>query len=133
MTLRDKTLQGADRDWCVKLSAAARGLARMPANAAANRSKRIRNPGVTISFLVPPLRDERHIAPGLRMNGTGLHAGKVGLEPLEIHKFGSALHEERSGSLIGYFLTVSSTVAVAPLTSTAWVTGFPSSLQVFRV
>src|SRR6266571_1560307 len=38
-----------------------------------------------------------------------------------------------SGSPISYFLTVRSTAAVAPLTSTAWVVGFPSSLQVFNV
>src|ERR1700741_5686188 len=38
-----------------------------------------------------------------------------------------------SGSSLGYFLTVSSTVAIAPLTSTACVVGLPSSLQVFNV
>src|ERR1700674_659646 len=34
---------------------------------------------------------------------------------------------------LDYFLTVSSTVAVAELTSTACVVGLPSSLQVFNV
>src|ERR1700675_1605982 len=37
------------------------------------------------------------------------------------------------GPFRAYFLTVSSTVAVAPLTSTACVLGLPSSLQVFNV
>src|ERR1700719_4093664 len=37
------------------------------------------------------------------------------------------------GPFLAYFLTVRSTVAVAPLTSTACVVGLPSSLQVFNV
>ena len=63
---------------------AAGGLARVPADTAANRRKRVRDPGVAIRFLVPPLRDEGDVAAGLRMDGTGLHAGEVRLEPLEV-------------------------------------------------
>src|SRR5215467_2757759 len=67
----------------------------MAAYAPANRSEGVRDPGVTIGFLVPPLRNQGDIASRLRVDGTSLHAGKVGLEPLEVDEFGSALHEKR--------------------------------------
>src|SRR3989442_15421745 len=37
------------------------------------------------------------------------------------------------GPYFAFFLTVSSTVVLAPLTSTAWEVGLQSSLQVFNV
>src|SRR5947208_3845913 len=132
MALGHKALQGANGDGRVKLASSAGWFARMTADAAADRSKRIRDPGIAIRLLVPPLGDEGDVAAGLGMDGTGLHAGKVGLEPLEVHQFGSGLQGALRDLCHRYFLTVSSTLAVAPLTSTACVVGFPSSLQVFR-
>jgi hypothetical protein len=105
----------------------------MPAHTATNRGERIRGPGVAVSFLVPPLRDEGDVASGLRVNGAGLHAWEVRLEPLQVDEFGSASQEDCLESLSRYFLTVNSTVVLAEATSTACVVGLPSSLQVFNV
>src|SRR2546429_6017311 len=77
MALGHKALQGANGDGRVKLASSAGWFARMTADAAADRSKRIRDPGIAIRLLVPPLGDEGDVAAGLGMDGTGLHAGKV--------------------------------------------------------
>src|SRR5215469_15103682 len=71
----------------------------MAAYAPTNRGEGVRDPGVTIGLLVPPLCDERNIAACLGMNRAGLHAGEVGLEPLEVDEFGSAAHETCPESL----------------------------------
>src|ERR1700687_5615306 len=85
MALGDESLQGADGDGHVKLPAPTSGLTRMPAHAATDGGKRIGDPGVAVSFLVPPLRNERNVASGLRVDRTGLHAGEVRFEPLEVY------------------------------------------------
>jgi hypothetical protein len=84
MALGDKSLQGADRDGHVKLPAPTGGLARMPANTATDGGEWIGDPGVAVCFLVPPLRNQSDVAPGLCVNGTGLHAGEVRFEPFEV-------------------------------------------------
>ena len=76
----------------------------MPADAAANRGERIGDPSVAVSFLVPPLRNEGDVASGLRVNRTGLHAGEVRLQPIEVNEFGSAGHEVCPGSLFRLLL-----------------------------
>src|ERR1700687_1581536 len=134
MALGDETLQGADGNGHVKLATAACRLARMPADAATNGSEGVRDPSIAVRFLVPSLGDQRHVTSGLRVHWTRLHARKVRLQPLKIDEFGTRGHLDGSlRSPICYFLTVRSTVAVAPLRSTACVVGLPSSLQVFNV
>src|SRR5579864_713981 len=71
----------------------------MSANASANRREWIRDPGVAVCLLIPPLRYEGDVASGLRMNWAGLHAGEVRLEPLQVYEFGPAGHEACPGSL----------------------------------
>ena len=52
------------------------------------RSRRMDSgPGVTVRFLIPTLRDQGHIAPGLRVNRTGLHAREVRLQPVQVNEF----------------------------------------------
>ena len=59
----------------------------MAANPAADRGERVWTTGVTVGFLVPALRNQRHIAAGLRVNRTGLHAGEVRLQPVQVNEF----------------------------------------------
>src|SRR5207249_11279529 len=86
MALGHKALQGANGDGRVKLASSAGWFARMTADAAADRSKRIRDPGIAIRLLVPPLGDEGDVAAGLGMDGTGLHAVTVSAELLLKHR-----------------------------------------------
>src|ERR1700687_2976018 len=74
MALGDESLQGADGDGHVKLPPSASGLTRMPAHAATDGGEWIGDPGVAVSFLVPPLRNQSDVAPGLRVDGAGLPA-----------------------------------------------------------
>ena len=66
------------------MPAPAGGLAGVTAHATANRGERIGLAGVPVRFFVPPLSDERHVPPRLRVHRTRLHAGEVGLQPIEI-------------------------------------------------
>src|SRR6266704_3350691 len=84
VALGNEALQRANRNRRVKLPAPAGWLARMSTNAAANRSESIGDPSVAVSFLLSPLRDERDGASSLCVDGTGLHAGEVRFEPLEV-------------------------------------------------
>ena len=56
----------------------------MSTNAATDGGERIGDPSVAVCFLVPPLRNKRNVASGLCMDRTGLHAGEVRFEPLEV-------------------------------------------------
>lgn len=56
----------------------------MSTNAATDGGERIGDPGVAVSFLVPPLRNKRDVASSLCMDRTGLHAREVRFEPLEV-------------------------------------------------
>ena len=55
--------------------------------AAADRSQWIRLAGVAVGFLVLPFRNQGHITPRLRVNRTGLHAGEIGFQPVQVHEF----------------------------------------------
>ena len=87
VALRDKALKGTDGDGRVELPATAGGFTRVAANPATDRSERVRAASVTVSFLVPAFRDQRHVATGLGVNWTGLHAGEVRLQPVQIYEF----------------------------------------------
>ena len=56
----------------------------MPAHPATDGSEWIGDAGVAVSFLVSLLRNERDVASGLRVHRTGLHAGEVRFEPLQV-------------------------------------------------
>src|SRR5579864_7039709 len=84
MTLSDETLQGANGDGHIKLSAPTSRLAGMAAHAATDGGERIGDPGVAVSFLVPPLRNQRDVPSGLGVNRARLHTGEVRFEPLEV-------------------------------------------------
>ena len=84
MALRDEALESTDGNGHIQLPAAAGRFAGMSANAATDGSERIGDAGVAVCFLVPSLRNEGDVSPGLRVNGTGLHAGEVRFEPLNI-------------------------------------------------
>jgi hypothetical protein len=130
----NKPLQCANGNGHVQLPAAAGGLAGMAADAATDGCKGVGNPSVAVRFFVTPLGDQRHVTSGLGVYWTRLHAGKVRLQPLKVNQFSACGHlKDFLRSPICYFLTVRSTVAVAPLRSTACVVGLPSSLQVFNV
>src|SRR5437016_11822007 len=77
MALGHKALQGANGDGRVKLASSAGWFARMTADAAADRSKRIRDPGIAIRLLVPPLGDEGDVAAGLVWTGQACMQGKL--------------------------------------------------------
>ena len=143
-----KPLEGADGDGSIEFAAAAGGFAGVPTYAAANRSEWIRLTSVTVSFLVLAFRNQGHITPRLRVNRTGLHAGKIGFQPVQINEFCPllahvpaplALHLSdlvglrfRKLSCPGQRDTVMLAV-VDPETVTACVAGLPTSLQVFSV
>src|SRR5260221_8635642 len=86
MAFSYKSLQRADGDRRVKLSAAACGLTRMPAHAAADGGERVGGPGITIGFFIAALRVQRDVPPGLSVDRARLHAGEVCLQPLQIHE-----------------------------------------------
>ena len=128
-----KSLQRPDGNWQVKLSAATSRFTRMTANSAADGREGIGDPGITVGFFVPSLRDQRYVPPGLGVDGTGLHAGKGRFQPFQIDEFCASRHLDAPVPWSFYFFTVRSAVAPPAVTSTACVVTLPSSLQVFRV
>src|SRR5712692_162681 len=137
VALGDESFERADRDRRVELSAAARRFAGVAADAAANGSEGVGDPGVAVGFLVASLGDQGDVSPCLGVDRTGLHAGEIGLQPVEVHEFCARAHDGGFGCPLPrsfyYFFTVRSTVVVAAETVTACVVGLPSSLQVLRV
>src|ERR1019366_9709488 len=80
----DEALEGANRDRCVDLTAAADRLAGSGADAPADRRKRVRSAGHGVRFAKAPLRNQGHVLPRFRMNRTSLFAREVTLQPLLI-------------------------------------------------
>src|SRR5208337_1503093 len=87
VTFRDKALESTDGDGRIELTSAAGRFTRMAAYPAADGSERIRTASVPVGFLVSAFRDQRHIAAGLRVNRTGLHAGEVRFQPVQVNEF----------------------------------------------
>ncbi len=149
VTLRHKALESADGDRSIELTAAAGGFTGVAANPAANRGERVRTTGVAVGFLVPAFRDQRHIAAGLRVNRTGLHAGEVRFQPVQVNEFCPLLTQVaapldsqfkilfrprvRQVFSVNHFVTVMLTVADPPETETDCDAGLPASLHVFSV
>jgi hypothetical protein len=67
----------------------------MGADAAADRSEWIGIARELVSFFEASFRDQSHVPAGVRVCGTGHHAGKVGIQPISIHLlvFESLQHE----------------------------------------
>src|SRR5260370_7525846 len=99
MALGDESLQSADGDGHIKLPAAASWLARMPTHAATSGGKRVGDPGVVVTFLVPPMRNEGDIPAGLPVDRPALPAGEVRPTPLEIHSISYSRHAVLPASL----------------------------------
>src|SRR5208283_1091333 len=79
--------EGADGNGSIELTAPAGGFTRVAANASTNRSEWIRSASITIGFLVLAFRNQGHVASRLRVNWTGLHAGKVRFQPVQVNQF----------------------------------------------
>ena len=84
VALGEKAFERANRDRLVDRAAAAGGLAGMRADAAADARHRVRIARVTIGFLEPPFRDQRHIAARVGARRAGHHAREVGVQPFPV-------------------------------------------------
>ena len=124
VAFREKALQRPDRDRPVDSAAAACGLARMRAHAAADARHRVRIARVAVRLLEAPLRDERNVPPRIGARGACHHAREVRVEPLAIDAFVSQPfeHDERSLPRDRYFARLNSTVALPEtVTGLDWI------------
>jgi len=85
ITLGEKTLEGADGNGFVDLTAAAGGFAGMSANAAADTGKRVGAAGVLIRFFETALGNEADVTTCVGVRRAGHHTGEVSMEPVLIH------------------------------------------------
>src|SRR5215469_17172034 len=79
-----ESFECANRDGLIDLAASAGGLTGMGADAAADRSEWIGIARELVSFFEASFRDQSHVPAGVRVCGTGHHAGKVGIQPISI-------------------------------------------------
>ena len=98
VTLGEKTFQSSNGNRTVNLTPAARGLARMRANTAANRGQWIGIAGELIGLLKAAFGNQSHITPGIGVGRTGHHARKVCVEPVAIDFLGLEALEHGGGS-----------------------------------
>ncbi len=82
--LGEEALQSADGNWFVNLSAAAGRLARVSADATANRGQGIWVSRKPIGLFETPFPNEFYIPASMGVRGTSHHAREVRVEPVAV-------------------------------------------------